>query len=122
MIDLVRLSGFEQSYPSELSGGMQQRVAIARALMSNPTILLMDEPFGALDEITRELMNEELVRIWQSPQTRLATVVMVTHSIREAVQLSDRIFLLAARPARLMEIVDIPVPRPRALEDVSSCV
>ncbi len=117
MIDLVRLSGFEQSYPSELSGGMQQRVAIARALMSNPTILLMDEPFGALDEITRELMNEELVRIWQSPQTRLATVVMVTHSIREAVQLSDRIFLLAARPARLMEIVDIPVPRPRALED-----
>lgn len=117
MIDLVRLSGFEKSYPSELSGGMQQRVAIARALISNPTILLMDEPFGALDEITRELMNEELVRIWLSAQTRLSTVVMVTHSIREAVLMSDRIFLLAPRPARVMEIVDIPVPRPRAPED-----
>ena len=117
MINLVRLKDFESSYPSQLSGGMQQRVAIARALMSNPSILLMDEPFGALDEITREALNEELLRIWGSDETRLSTIVLVTHSIHEAVQLSDRIFVLAPRPARLVEVVDIPVPRPRAPED-----
>jgi len=117
MIGLVQLEGFETSYPSELSGGMQQRVAIARALMSNPGILLMDEPFGALDEITREALNEELLRIWQSHETRLSTLVMVTHSIPEAVQMSDRIFVLAPRPARLVEVVDIPLPRPRSPEE-----
>ena len=117
MIDLVRLKDFESSYPSQLSGGMQQRVAIARALMSNPSILLMDEPFGALDEITREALNEELLRIWRSNETRLSTIVLVTHSIHEAVQMSDRIFVLAPRPARLVEVVDIPVPRPRTPEE-----
>ena len=117
MLELVRLGGFEKSYPAQLSGGMQQRVAIARALMSNPTILLMDEPFGALDEITREALNEELIRIWQSAETRLSTIVMVTHSIREAVQMSDRIFVLAPRPARVVEIVEVPVARSRNPED-----
>ncbi len=117
MLDLVRLAGFEKSYPAQLSGGMQQRVAIARALMSNPGILLMDEPFGALDEITREVMNEELLRIWHSAQTRLSTIVMVTHSLHEAVQMSDRIFVLAPRPARVVEVVTVPVRRPRSPED-----
>jgi NitT/TauT family transport system ATP-binding protein len=113
LIELVHLKGFESSYPSQLSGGMQQRAAIARALMSEPEILLMDEPFGALDEITRDAMNDEVIRIWQDRKTSLSTVVMVTHSISEAVSMSDRILLFAPRPARLVEIVDIPLPRPR---------
>jgi NitT/TauT family transport system ATP-binding protein len=116
---LVRLTDFEQAYPHQLSGGMQQRVALARALMSDPDLLLLDEPFGALDELTREALNEELLQIWRSADTRLKTIVMVTHSISEAVALSDRIFVFAPRPARLLEAVDVALPHPRALESTT---
>jgi len=114
ILALVRLSGFEKSYPHQLSGGMQQRVALARALMSDPELLLLDEPFGALDELTRETLNDELLRIWRSTETRLKTIVMVTHSIPEAVALSDRIFVFASRPARLAHTVEVALPHPRA--------
>jgi NitT/TauT family transport system ATP-binding protein len=117
MLDLVRLGEFAQSYPHQLSGGMQQRAALARALMCDPDVLLLDEPFGALDELTREVLNEELIRIWQSRETRLSTVLMVTHSIPEAVVMSDRVVVLSNRPARLVENVAVPCPRPRAPED-----
>jgi NitT/TauT family transport system ATP-binding protein len=113
VLSLVRLNGFEQAYPHQLSGGMQQRVALARALMSDPDLLLLDEPFGALDELTREALNEELLQIWRSASTRLKTIVMVTHSIPEAVALSDRIFIFAPRPARLVETVNVALPHPR---------
>jgi len=118
LLSLVRLKGFEQAYPHQLSGGMQQRVALARALMSDPDLLLLDEPFGALDELTREALNEELLHIWHSSDTRLKTIVMVTHSITEAVALSDRIFVLAPRPARLVDIVNITMPHSRAQERI----
>ena len=102
-IQLVGLRGFEDSYPSQLSGGMKQRVAIARTLAIDPDTLLMDEPFGALDAQTRALMQEELIAIWnQSPKT----VVFVTHDVREAVLLADRVAVMSARPGRLKEIVD----------------
>jgi NitT/TauT family transport system ATP-binding protein len=101
-IDLVNLSGFEDSYPSQLSGGMKQRVAIARTLAIKPDTLLMDEPFGALDAQTRSLMQEELIAIWQRSPT---TVVFVTHDVREAVLLADRIAVMTARPGRLKEVV-----------------
>ncbi len=102
-IDLVGLKGFEDSYPSQLSGGMKQRVAIARTLAIDPEVLLMDEPFGALDAQTRSLMQEELIAIWnRSPKT----VVFVTHDVREAVMLADRVAVMTARPGRLKEIVD----------------
>lgn len=114
MLALVQLDGFENALPHSLSGGMQQRVALARALMSDPDILLLDEPFGALDEMTRETLNEELLNIWRSTDTRLETVVMVTHSVQEAVAMSDRIFVFASRPARLREVVDVGIPHPRA--------
>ena len=114
ILAMVRLSGFEKSYPHQLSGGMQQRVALARALMSDPELLLLDEPFGALDELTRETLNDELLRIWRSAETRLKTIVMVTHSIPEAVALSDRIFVFASRPARLAHTVEVALPHPRA--------
>ncbi len=118
LLSLVRLDGFENAYPQQLSGGMQQRVALARAMMSDPDVLLLDEPFGALDEMTREALNEELLQVWRSADTRLKTIVMVTHSIQEAVSMSDRIFIFAARPARLLEALEVDLPHPRVPESV----
>jgi len=107
---LTGLSGFEDRLPHELSGGMQQRVSLCRALALQPAILLMDEPFAALDEITREVMQEELLRLWSVTES---TVVFITHSISEAVLLSERVIVMTARPGRVDEIIDIPFPRPR---------
>jgi NitT/TauT family transport system ATP-binding protein len=113
LLDIVGLSDFADAYPHQLSGGMQQRAALARTLMSDPDILLLDEPFGALDEFTREALNEQLLSIWRSGTTRLKAVIMVTHSIPEAIAMSDRIMVLSARPARLLDVVTVRLPHPR---------
>ena len=113
----VRLEGFEQAYPKQLSGGMMQRVALARALANDPEILLMDEPFGALDSQTRSLMQELLLSIWEHSHK---TVLFITHDIDEAILLGDRVYVMTARPGRIKEMVTIDIPRPRSVEVLTS--
>jgi NitT/TauT family transport system ATP-binding protein len=110
-VRMVGLDGFERRLPKELSGGMQQRVGLARALAVNPKILLMDEPFGALDEQTRRLLQDQLLQIWEQERK---TVVFITHSMEEAVLLADRVVIMSPRPGRIRQILDVPLPRPRA--------
>jgi ABC-type nitrate/sulfonate/bicarbonate transport system ATPase subunit len=109
-VELVRLQGFEHAYPSDLSGGMKQRLQVARALAVNPDVLFLDEPFGALDSVTRVMMRVELLRIWQAERR---TILFVTHEIDEAVQLADRVVVLSSRPARIQDILTVDIPHPR---------
>jgi NitT/TauT family transport system ATP-binding protein len=113
-VQMVGLRGFERSYPRELSGGMKQRLEVARALAVDPDVLYLDEPFGALDSITRLQMRRELLRIWQAEKK---TILFVTHDIEESVQLADRVVVLSARPGKVRRIVDIDIPHPRDLSD-----
>jgi NitT/TauT family transport system ATP-binding protein len=116
-IEQVGLEGFEKSYPKQLSGGMMQRVALARALANDPEILLMDEPFGALDSQTRSLMQELLLNIWEQSHK---TVLFITHDIDEAILLGDRVHVMTARPGRIKEVVEIDIPRPRNVDVLTS--
>jgi NitT/TauT family transport system ATP-binding protein len=116
LIDLVGLRGFEHAYPKELSGGMQQRCAIARSLMLQAPVLLMDEPFGALDALTREELNLEIQDIWMRTQT---TVILITHDINEAVLLSDRVVVMSSRPGAILHVFEITQPRPRSFSAVN---
>jgi NitT/TauT family transport system ATP-binding protein len=117
LLAFMGLMDFGQKYPFELSGGMQQRVAICRALMRDPRILLMDEPFGALDAMTREAMNMELMRVWSEERK---TVIFITHSIPEAVLLGDRVVVMSPRPGRISEIIDVDIGRPRSLRTMAT--
>src|SRR5205085_5346988 len=114
-LELVGLGGFERHFPYQLSGGMQQRVGLVRALAMNPSVLLMDEPFAALDAQTREILQEELLHLMERPDER-KTMVFITHSIDEAILLGDRIAVMSARPGRIREILDIPFGRPREVD------
>lgn len=114
VLALVDLSPFSKHYPKQLSGGMQQRAALARALAAEPEMLLMDEPFGALDEMTKEILNKELLKLWEDKTNGIKSIVMVTHSLHEAVSFSDKVIVLSARPATVKKIINISIKEPRS--------